>query len=70
MAFESAAGYGNLPNGVFSPTIFSKKVQKQFRKSAIVSDITNNDFFGEINNFGDSVKVIKEPRANLGLLSA
>src|SRR5210317_93138 len=61
MAFRSAAGYGNLPNGNFSPVIYSQKVQKAFRKSSIVEAITNNDYFGEIANFGDSVKIIKEP---------
>ena len=62
MAFQSAAGYGNLPNGVFSPVIYSKKVQKQFRKTAVAMDIANSDYFGEINAMGDSVKIIKEPR--------
>ena len=61
MAFGSAAGYGNLPNGNFSPIIYSKQVQLAFRKSSIVDAITNNDYFGEIANMGDSVKVIKEP---------
>ena len=61
MAFQTAAGYSNLPNGVFSPTIYSKKVQKQFRKESVVEAITNNDYFGEIKSFGDSVKIIKEP---------
>lgn len=59
--FERAAGYNNLPNGVFSPTIYSKKVQKTFRNASVAQDITNSDYFGEIKNFGDSVKVIKEP---------
>jgi len=61
MAFRSASGYGNLPNGNFSPVIYSQKVQKAFRKSSIVEAITNSDYFGEIANFGDSVKIIKEP---------
>ena len=61
MAFRSAAGYGNLPNGNFSPVIYSQKVQKAFRKSSVVEDVTNSDYFGEIANFGDSVKIIKEP---------
>lgn len=61
MAFQSATGYTNLPNGVFSPVIYSKKVQKQFRKDSVAFDITNNDYFGEIAAFGDSVKIIKEP---------
>lgn len=61
MAFQSAIGYSNLPNGVFSPVIYSQKVQKQFRKSAVAADITNSDYFGEISNQGDSVVIIKEP---------
>lgn len=61
MAFRRAAGYNNLPNGVFSPVIYSKKVQLAFRKSSVVNDITNNEYFGEISDFGDSVKIIKEP---------
>ena len=65
MAFQKAAGHNNLPNGVFSPTIYSKKVQMTFRKKAIAQDITNSDYFGEIKNFGDSVKIIKEPEVNV-----
>ena len=61
MAFTSATGYGNLPNGNFSPVIYSKQVQLAFRKSSTVEDITNNDYFGEIAQMGDSVKIIKEP---------
>ena len=61
MAFPSAGGWNNLPNGVFSPVIYSKKVQLAFRKSSIVEDITNNDYYGEISNLGDSVKIVKEP---------
>ena len=61
MAFQTAAGYGNLPNGNFSPVIYSKQVQLAFRKAAVAEAITNNDYFGEIANMGDSVKIIKEP---------
>tara|TARA_R110002020_G_scaffold28108_5_gene89812 strand:- start:775 stop:1872 length:1098 start_codon:yes stop_codon:yes gene_type:complete len=61
MAFSTAAGYGNLPNGNFSPVIYSKQVQLAFRKASIVEAITNNDYFGEIAQMGDSVKIIKEP---------
>ena len=60
MAFTTAAGYGNLPNGNFSPIIYSKQVQLAFRKGSVVEAITNSDYFGEIANFGDTVKVIKE----------
>jgi hypothetical protein len=65
MAFTSAAGYGNLPNGNFSPVIYSKQVQLAFRKSSTVEDITNNDYFGEIAQMGDSVKIIKEPEISV-----
>lgn len=61
MAFPAAPGYGNLPNGNFSPTIFSQKALKAFRKVSVVEDITNTDYFGEIANYGDSVRIIKEP---------
>jgi len=61
MAFGTASGYGNLPNGNFSPIIYSKQVQLAFRKGSVVDAITNSDYFGEIANMGDSVKVIKEP---------
>jgi len=65
MAFGSASGWNNLPNGNFSPVIYSKQVQLTFRKSSIVEDITNNDYFGEIAQQGDSVKIIKEPEISV-----
>ena len=61
MAYQSAAGHNNLPNGAFSPTLYSKKVLKQFRKDSTAEDIVNNNYFGEISSFGDSVKILKEP---------
>lgn len=65
MAFTKASGYSNLPNGNFSPVIYSQKVQKTFRKSSVVEDITNTDYMGEIANFGDSVRIIKEPEISV-----
>jgi hypothetical protein len=61
MTFQAASGWTNLPNGKWSPVIYSKKVQKTFRKKSVVQAITNSDYFGEIANMGDSVKIIKEP---------
>lgn len=61
MAFPAAAGHNQLPNGVWSPVIYSKKVQLAFRKKSVVSGITNNDYMGEIAEFGDAVRIIKEP---------
>ena len=40
MAFSTAAGYGNLPNGNFSPIIYSKQVQLAFSKSTVIGDVT------------------------------
>jgi uncharacterized protein YqfB (UPF0267 family) len=65
MAFSSASGYGNLPNGNFSPVIYSKKVQLAFRKSTVTGDITNSDYFGEIAAQGDTVQIIKEPEISV-----
>ena len=65
MAFSSASGHGNLPNGNFSSVIYSKKVQLAFRKNTVAGDITNSDYFGEIAAQGDTVKIIKEPEISV-----
>tara|TARA_S200002703_G_C3789560_1_gene243654 strand:- start:857 stop:1912 length:1056 start_codon:yes stop_codon:yes gene_type:complete len=65
MAFSAAAGHGNLPNGAFSPVIYSKQVQLAFRKSSVCEEITNSDYFGEIANMGDTVRIIKEPEISV-----
>ena len=65
MAFTTASGYGNLPNGNFSSVIYSKKVQLALRKATVVGDITNSDYFGEISAQGDTVKIIKEPEISV-----
>ena len=65
MAFSSASGHGNLPNGNFSSVIYSKKVQLAFRKNTVAGDITNSDYFGEIAAQGDTVRIIKEPEISV-----
>jgi hypothetical protein len=65
MAFSSASGYGNLQNGVWSPVIYSKKVQVAFRKTSVAQAITNSDYFGEISSMGDSVKIVLEPEVSV-----
>ena len=69
MAFNSASGHNNLPSGNFTPQIFSQKVLKFFRRASVVEDITNTDYYGEIENFGDTVKIIKEPTITLSSYS-
>ena len=61
MAVAKGAGYANLPSGNWLPVIYSQKVQKFFRTASVVEDITNTDYAGEIENFGDTVNIIKEP---------
>jgi len=56
MAFPSAGGYQNLPQGNFVPTIYSQKVLKYFRTASVVEDITNTDYAGEIENYGDCTR--------------
>ena len=56
-----AAGYVNLPSGNWVPAVYSQKVQKFFRRASVVEDITNTDYAGEIENFGDTVNIVKEP---------
>lgn len=66
MAFTAAAGYAQLPNGVYAPDIFSKKVIKAFRQVSVADEITNNEFEGEISGMGSSVKILKEPQITVG----
>ena len=61
MAFQKASGYTNLNQGNFSPVLYSKKVQMALRKSSVIDAVTNTDYSGELANFGDSVRIIKEP---------
>ena len=58
---SNAAGYNNLPSGNWVPAVYSQKVQKFFRRASVVEDITNTDYAGEIENFGDTVNIVKEP---------
>jgi len=55
---NSVAGQAN---SFFLPSIYSAKVLNFFRKASVVEAITNTDYSGEISNYGDSVKIIKEP---------
>ena len=52
-------------NSSWIATIYSKKVLKYFRTASVVEAITNNDYYGEVSNYGDSVIILKEPRINI-----
>lgn len=61
MAFPQSAGYNNLPNGSFSPVNYSKKVLLILKKKAVYDLVTNTEFEGEVNQQGDTVKIIQQP---------
>ena len=65
MAITSASGGFN---GNFSPIIYSKQAQIALRKTAVVNAITNNSYFGEIANQGDTVRIQKEPDVTVNAL--
>ena len=55
-------------SGAFSPVIYSKQAQIALRKAAVVNAITNSDYFGEIANQGDTVRIMKEPDVTVNAL--
>jgi hypothetical protein len=67
-AFGKAGSYTNLDNGVFSSVIYSKQAQIAFRKAATTQAITNSEYFGEIANQGDTVRILKEPDITVNAL--
>jgi len=69
MAFDKVSGNNNLANGNFSPIIYSQKVQKFFRTASVVEAITNTDYAGEIEAYGDTVNIIKEPTITVSAYS-
>ena len=62
---DTNANFGNSVSGqtnsFFLPKVYSKQVLNFFRKASVAEAITNTDYAGEINNFGDTVRIIKEP---------
>ena len=69
MAFDRVSGNNNLANGNFSPIIYSQKVQKFFRTASVIEAITNTDYAGEIEAYGDTVNIIKEPTISVSAYS-
>lgn len=52
-------------NSNWIATIYSKEVLMEFRKTSVVESITNNDYYGEISDYGDSVIIVKEPEIDI-----
>lgn len=65
MTYPTAAGYGQLPNGLTVPEIFSPKVIKAFRQTSVADEITNNEFEGEITAKGGSVRILKASKISV-----
>lgn len=57
---------GDGTSAVWVPEIFSKNVLLRFRRESVAEGITNNDYFGEISAFGDTVRILKEPVITIG----
>ena len=52
---------GGTAGARFIPEIWSGKLQLKFYKSTVLSEITNNDWEGEIKGHGDKVVIRKTP---------
>jgi hypothetical protein len=71
MAITTTSGYyvsGQTTNSYganFVPEIWSGKLQVKFYKSTVLSEITNNDWEGEIKNSGDKVYIRTIPTINI-----
>ena len=59
--FDAAVGYGQLPNGKWSPTVYQKDTLDYLKRIAVAEEITNTDYEGVIKAQGDTVKIMKEP---------
>ena len=55
-------------DGNFSPIIYSKQAQIALRRAAVTNAITNNSYFGDIANQGDTVRIQKEPDVTVNAL--
>lgn len=60
MAFPTSAGV-KVESGNFIPAIWSGKLQVKFYKATVLSDITNNDWEGDISQAGDTVYIRSIP---------
>ena len=62
---DTNANFGNSVSGqansFFLPKVYSKQVLNFFRKASVAEAITNTDYAGEIANFGNRHRNLKEP---------
>ena len=60
-----AVAHSAPENGDWVATMYAKEVLLEFKTASVVESITNNDYYGEISDYGDSVIIIKEPHVDL-----
>lgn len=63
--FPMAAGYGNFPNGKFSPDLFAKELLVYNQQISIVDAITNNEYEGVISQMGDTIHIRQQPQVSV-----
>jgi len=60
MTFPTSSGHGNFPNGNAFPQIFADQLIENFKENLVASAITNTKYEGDIAEFGDTVRILKE----------
>ena len=63
--FPTAAGYNQLAAGVFIPDIWSVKLLMRYYEQALIPQIVNFDYEGEVRNMGDKVIIRRDPEATI-----
>lgn len=63
--FPLAAGYGNFPNGKFSPDLFAKNLLTYNQQISIADSITNNEYEGMISAMGDTIHIRQQPQVSV-----
>ena len=63
MAYSSSSGSFSFASGEqhFIPEVFSKKLQAKFYAQTILSEVTTNEYEGEISGLGNKVNIRKVP---------
>jgi len=65
LQYPRAAGNNNQPNGVYTPVLYSLTMLKIYMEQAMVPQIVNFNWEGEIKKFGDMVKIRRDPDAEV-----
>ena len=63
MAYSSSSGSFSFASGEqhFIPEVFSKKLQAKFYAQTMLSEVTTNEYEGEISGLGNKVNIRSVP---------